>query len=253
MSRSLPDLEVLGEGAPSSGRPPLLLVPGLGHTAHCWDNWRTAATEAGYPAYAMSLSGHGGSGGRIRTGRLGRYRDDVLRVAASLPEPPVLVGHSMGGLVSAMAAARQAVRGLVLVATVPARPALGSLGLIARQHPLDALGVLLGRTLPMRPEYMYEGLDAATAATYIAQAGKESPIAQHQLLLHRPPGPPVGGPPVLVVAATADRLVPISDVRATARRYDAELVEFERIGHNLMQDTGWEEPWKAVEEWLSRL
>jgi pimeloyl-ACP methyl ester carboxylesterase len=248
-----PHLEVRGPGPGAApGRPPLLLVPGLGHEAGCWDNWRTAAGAAGHPAYAMSLRGHGTSTGRLRTARLGQYRDDVVRVARSLPEAPILVGHSMGGLVSAMAAARTPARGLVLVATVPARPGFGCLASVARQHPGDAVGLIAGRTLRMRPAYLFEGLDETTAASYVSRAGKESPIAQHQLVLHRPPAAPLGDPPVLVLAATADRLVPLRDVRATARRYDAELVELDGIGHNLMQDSGWERGWAAVEDWLSR-
>ncbi|MFL6097117.1 MAG: alpha/beta fold hydrolase [Blastococcus sp.] len=54
-----------------------------------------AAAEAGYPAYGLSLRGHGGSSGRLRISRLGNYVDDVIAVATSLPAPPVLVGHSM--------------------------------------------------------------------------------------------------------------------------------------------------------------
>lgn len=254
MSRSdVPGLELLGPGpVTDADRPPLLFVPGLGHEAGCWDRWRTAAAAAGYPAYAMSLRGHGTSHGNVRRARLGQYRDDVVRVARSLPEPPVLVGHSMGGLVSAMAAARYAVPALVLVASVPARPALGSLLSIARQHPLDAAGVLAGRTLRMRPEYLFERLDPATAAACIARCGPESPIAQYQLVFHRRPARPFGGARVLALGAPADRLVPVADVRATARYYDADLMEFEGLGHNLMQDEGWEQPWAAVEAWLSR-
>lgn len=246
-------LEVLGPGPGASGNgPPLLFVPGLGHEAGCWDQWRTAAATDGFAPYAMSLRGHGASAGKVRRARLGQYRDDVIRVARSLPERPVLIGHSMGGLVSAMAAARFEVRALVLVAAVPARPAFGSLLSIARQHPADALGVLAGRTLRMRPEYLFERLPAETAAAYIARCGPESWVAQYQLVLHRRPARPLGGAPVLALGAPADRLVPISDVRATARHYDAELAEFPGIGHNLMQDDGWEAPWATVSSWLTR-
>jgi pimeloyl-ACP methyl ester carboxylesterase len=176
----------------------------------------------------------------------------VIRVARSLPEPPVLIGHSMGGLVSAMSAARYPVRALVLVAAVPARPAVGSLLGIARQHPGDAVAILTGRTLPMRPEYLFEALDEETAAVHLARCGQESPIAQSQLIFHRRPAAPVGGAPVLALGAPADRLVPIADVRATARHYGAELVEYDGMGHNLMQDAGWERGWATISGWLDR-
>lgn len=254
MTRPRHGLEVLGpDSTAATDRPPLLFVPGLGHTASCWDQWRGAAVDAGHSAYAMSLRGHGASAGSVRMSRLGHYRDDVIEVASSLPSAPVLIGHSMGALVSAMAAARHPVAGLVMVAGVPAHPGVGSLALLAKQHPLDALSIIAGRTLPMRPEYLFERLDPATAAANIAQAGKESALAQHQILFHRPPAAPLGGAPVLSIGTTADRLVPLRDVRSTARRYGATLIEFDGIGHNMMQDVGWEEPWKAIDGWLASI
>jgi pimeloyl-ACP methyl ester carboxylesterase len=256
VSRTLPELEILGpdaDAASGPGLPPLLFVPGLGHAAGCWDNWRQAASEAGYPAYAMSLRGHGASTGSLLASRLQDYRDDVLRVTAQLPEPPVLVGHSMGGLVSLMAAARQRVCGLVLVASVASRPGVGSFLSVARRHPGDAAQMVIGRTLPMRPEYLYEDLDDATARRWIAGTGHEAPLAQHQIIFHRPPKPPLGDPPILCLAATADRLVPLADVKDTARRYGAALHQFDRIGHNMMQDGGWEKVWADAEAWLRRV
>ncbi len=252
MTGPRPGLEVLGPGpGAADDRTPVLFVPGLGHAAHCWDHWRGAADQAGRPAYAMSLRGHGASARRLRLARMGQYRDDVIEVASSLPSAPVLIGHSMGALVCAMAAAEFPTAGLVMVAGIPAHPGIGSLALVAKQHPVDALSMIAGRTLRPRPEYLYEQLDPATAAAHIAQTGKESALAQHQILFHRPPAAPRGGAPVLSIGATADRLVPIRDVRATARRYGATLREFDGIGHNMMQDVGWEGPWQAIAQWLA--
>jgi pimeloyl-ACP methyl ester carboxylesterase len=243
-------LEVL-EGPPGDpARPPLLFVHGLGHGAWCWEHWMPAAAAAGYPVYAVSLRGHAGSPGRLRTAQLAHYVDDVVRTAAALPRPAVLVGHSMGGLVVQQALARYAAVAGVLVAPVPAHPALASLRTIARQHPLDALGIVVGRSLPMRPEYLFEELPADDGLRHADRCGPESAVVQYQLLLHRPAGPPLGGAPVLVLATPDDRLVPIRGVRATARRYDAELVEFPGMGHDLMLDARWREPLDALLRWL---
>lgn len=245
-------LEVLHRApAEDTGRPPLLFVHGLGHGAWCWEHWMDAAAEAGYPAYAVSLRGHGASPGRLRTATLGQYVDDVVRTAASLPGEAVLVGHSMGGLVVQQALGRYAARAGVLVATVPSRPAVGSLLTVARQHPLDALRIIGGGSLPLRPSYLFSELDPADASRLSARCGGESAVAQYQLLLHRPAPSPRGGAPVLVLGTPDDRLVPIADVRATARRYGARLLEFPGMGHDLMLDARWREPWAAVEAWLS--
>ncbi|MFD2090920.1 alpha/beta hydrolase [Blastococcus deserti] len=236
--------------AEDSGRPPLLFVPGLGHGAWCWERWLDAAAEAGWPAYAVSLRGHGESPGRLRTALLGHYAADVVATATALPRPPVLVGHSMGGLVVQRALARYAARAAVLLAPVPAHPAVASLAAIARRHPLDALRIVGGGSLPLRPEYLFHELGAAEAQTLSDRCGAESALAQYQLLLHRPAGPPLGAPPVLVLATPDDRLVPIRGVRATARRYGAEVVEFPGMGHDLMLDARWRQPLDAMLAWL---
>lgn len=248
-----PKLEVISRTpSPPTGKPPLLFVHGLGHAAWCWENWMDAAVSAGYPAHAVSLRGHRGSEGSLRTSTMGDYVTDVVRTAATLPEPPVVIGHSMGGFVTQMVMARHPVRAGVLVSPVPAHPALGSLLSVARQHPTDALRIVAFKSLPLRPSYLFERLDPVTAGGYSARMGPESPLAQYQLLLHRPQRLPVNGAPVLVLATPEDRLVPIGDVRRTARRYGAQLEEFPGMGHDLMLDEGWEKPFDVMERWLSR-
>ncbi|HEV7824031.1 MAG TPA: alpha/beta fold hydrolase [Mycobacteriales bacterium] len=231
-----------------SDKPTLLFVHGLGHGAWCWEQWLSAACDAGHPAHAVSLRGHGGSAGNLRTARLGQYVDDVVRTAESLSGPVVLVGHSLGGLVVQKALTRYAARAAVLVAPVPAHPAVGSLLAIARQHPTDALRIMVGGTLPLRPEYLFEELDPGEAYVHASRCGAESPLAQFQLLLHRPA--PRTDVPMLVLATPDDRLVPISDVRRTARRYGADLREYPGMGHDMMLDRRWREPLGAMLQWL---
>jgi pimeloyl-ACP methyl ester carboxylesterase len=238
--------------ASGTGKAPLLFVHGLGHGAWCWEHWLDAAADAGHPVAAVSLRGHGGSQGRLRTALLRQYVDDVVEAATALPRPPVLVGHSMGGLVVQRVLARYAAPAAVLVAPVPAHPAVGSLLAIARRHPTDALRIVAGGSLPLRPEYLVHELDPASARSVSDRCGGESALVQYQLLMHRPARSPLGAPPVLVLATPDDRLVPIRDVRATAARYGAELREFPGMGHDLMLDARWREPLEAMLDWLTK-
>lgn len=244
-------LEVLErQPAVDSGRPPLLFVHGLGHGAWCWEHWLQGAADAGYPAHAVSLRGHGGSPGRLRTALLRQYVDDVVATATALPRPAVLIGHSMGGLVVQRALARYAARAAVLVAPVPAHPAVSSLMAIARRHPQDALKLVAGGSLPLRPDYLFHELDPAEAQRLSGRCGGESAVVQYQLLMHRPARPPLGAPPVLVLATPDDRLVPIRGVRSTAARYGARVEEFPGMGHDLMLDARWKKPLAAMLGWL---
>lgn len=232
-------------------KPPLLFVHGLGHAAWCWEDWLVETAAAGHPAYALSLRGHGGSAGPLRTATIGDYVDDVVRTAASLPRRAVLVGHSMGGLVVQKALARYAANAGVLVAPVPAHPAVGSLVSIARRHPLDAVRILAGGSLPLRPDHLVRQLSPTQARAVSERCGKESALAQYQLLLHRPAPPPRGSAPVLVLATPDDALVPIADVRRTARRYGANVREFPGMGHDLMLDRDHLAPARAMLSWLA--
>ncbi|MEX0620130.1 MAG: alpha/beta fold hydrolase [Solirubrobacterales bacterium] len=233
-----------------TGKAPILFVHGAGHGAWCWENWMSAAADAGHAAYAVSLSGHAGSPGTLLRSSLGTYIDDVIRTAASLPSQPVIVGHSLGGLVVQKAIARYPAKGAVLVASIPARPGIGTLASIARRHPNDAAKIMVGGSLPMRAEYLFNRLDPETASAYANRCGNESPAAQFQVLLHLPAGPPKGGAPVLVMGTPNDALVPIADVRNTAKRVGAELIEIPGIGHDMMLDGGWQEPAEAMLGWI---
>ena len=86
-------------------KPPLVLVHG-GAAHAMW--WSVLAPELSrhYYVIAPDLSGHGDSG-RRESYPLEVWADDVLAVSdhAACIGPPVLVGHSMGGLVSIVAAA----------------------------------------------------------------------------------------------------------------------------------------------------
>ena len=110
------------------GRPPLLFVPGFGHGAWAFaEHWLGHAASRGFPAYAVSLRGHGGSEPAPEA-TLRAYAHDVVQVAAGLPRQAVLVGHGAGALVVAHALARYPARAAVLVA-----PVFGGWGVWARR------------------------------------------------------------------------------------------------------------------------
>ena len=112
--------------------PPLyVFLHGMGLNAHGFD---PVVLALGAPAVALDLPGHGRSDGREDA----NYRPDLLAADVLMaleqlaPEPFVLVGHSLGGLVAAIAApilgAR--LRGLVIVDITPGVSPQGDAGAI---------------------------------------------------------------------------------------------------------------------------
>ncbi len=93
-------LEVISRGAegPRQMAPPLLFVHGAWHAAACWDeHFLPYFAELGFECHALSLRGHGRSGGAegLKFYRISDYVSDVCSVARGLREPPIVVAHSI--------------------------------------------------------------------------------------------------------------------------------------------------------------
>jgi len=108
-------------GAPD--RPPALLLHGGGQTRHSWKRTATTLARHGYHALAVDLRGHGDSGWSPDGDyEIDRFAADVRRLAAACTQPPVLIGASLGGIASLIAAGeadRPIAAALVLVDITP--------------------------------------------------------------------------------------------------------------------------------------
>jgi pimeloyl-ACP methyl ester carboxylesterase len=232
--------------------PPVLFVPGFGHGAWVYaEHWLPHTAERGFPAYAMSLRGHGGSGAAGRA-TLRAYTHDVVQVAAGLPRRTVLVGHGAGALVVARAMARYPARAGVLVA--PVFGGWATLGTALRRNPLGTLPAVFGGPLRLgRRQRFSRELPAQLARSYARRRGRASALAQWQLLAHRAPEPAVGHPPVLVLGSPEDRVVSAGALTRAARRYGTAPLLFPGMGHDMMLDARWKEPIDAIIDWLAKL
>ncbi|HTQ77094.1 MAG TPA: alpha/beta hydrolase [Burkholderiales bacterium] len=255
------ELEILSrEAERGPARPPLLFVHGAYVGAWCWEahflDWFAAR---GFDCHAVSLSGHGASRGRERLDALGLadYAADVAEAAASLAQPPVLVGHSMGGLVVQKYLERAAARAAVLACPVPAWGlAPSSLALaFARPALFAQIQRLAGGGRPSR-EALAEALFAAPIALerlngYYARMQRESRRALADMSGWGLPSPwGARRAPTLVVAAARDALIAPHEVRGTALVLGAEYRELAGLGHALMLDAGWESAAQAILGWL---
>ena len=234
------------------GRPPVLFVPGFGHGAWAFaEHWLEHTASRGFPAYAMSLRGHGRSGSAAGRAGLRAYTHDVVQVAASLPRQAVVVGHGAAALVVTRALARYPARAGVLLA-----PVLGGVATLLTslvRNPLGTLPAVLGGPLrPSRTQLFSRELPVTQARAYTARVRGAAPRAQWQLLAPGTAEPAVGDPPVLVVGSPDDRIVSAAALTAAARRYGGAPLLFPGMGHDLMLDARWKEPIDAILDWLEK-
>ena len=107
-------------GGPEDG-PTIVLLHGGGQTRHSWAGTWKLLVEVGWHAWSVDLRGHGDSQWSSEGDySLDAFSNDVLAISRSLPQPPILVGASLGGLASLVAVAEAPVqedvaRALVLV------------------------------------------------------------------------------------------------------------------------------------------
>lgn len=87
----------------NSENPPLVFVHGSYHAAWCWaEHWLPFFSACGFDCYALSLLGQGESdapSGSV-AGTLQTHASDVADfIQKKVLLPPVLLGHSFGGLI----------------------------------------------------------------------------------------------------------------------------------------------------------
>ena len=270
-------------GGPADG-PVIVCVHGLGGSAVNWT--ATAPLLTGTcRVVAPDLAGHGLTRSLGRGTDVASNRALLHRFARSVTGGPViLMGNSMGGMISLLeaSAAPATVAGLILVDPalpfVPARPDPVVAAMFAvlltpglrravqarrrRQAPAELVaGVLrLCCADPSRIDPEVIARHVEVAAQRARFPGTEADFAAAVRSVVRTVGYPLGRAyarrirsvtcPVLLIHGTADRLVPVAAARAAARANPSwSLREFPGVGHvpqlEAPQDTA-----DAVLEWL---
>ena len=246
------------EGAPHPT--PLLFVHGAWHGAWCWDeHFLDFFAEQGFRVAALDLRGHGSSParGRFRTRRLRHYVEDVAEVAATFGTPPIVVGHSMGGMVVQKYLEKHAAPKAVLLASGPPRGVIGVTLRVLRQHPLKFLRANLTWSLyPLvadpddaRALLFSDRMDEVTTLGYTARLQDESYLAFLDMLLLDRPKPKRVSTPVLVLGGQQDTIFPPPEVHATAAAYGTTAVLFDGA-HDLMLEPVWPEVAEHIAGWL---
>lgn len=251
-------LEILTQGE-RSDRPALLFVHGAYHDAHCWEyHYLPWFAGRGWHANAISLRGHGASTGDLQVERPGLtdYLDDIRAAMDRIGGPVVLVGHSMGGVLSQMARAQdRRVIATVLLASSPLRPALRVIAKIFVSEPVAFLrsqlfGDVRSGQRSFATFFFSPSLDPGLKARYVAGLSGESPRALREVFSREAPETPdLSARPVLVIAGRDDWSIPIQDHQRLAEWFSAHI-EICPGSHDLMLDPEWQASAQAIDVWL---
>ncbi|MEK7403370.1 MAG: alpha/beta fold hydrolase [Gemmatimonadota bacterium] len=244
--------------AATTHKPPVLLIHGMFGGAWYWEGYQSLLASRGYSSHAINLRGHHGSRPVHDIGKvpLRDYIADATEVARALKNP-IVIGHSMGGLIAQKLAEAGLCRACVLLAAAPPRwiPVV-SWVLLIRQlkyakgltlfEPLvpdrsDADALMFNRT-PMSdraaffprlvPESGRAGFDASFGIVGVNERRVTAPM--------------------YTVTGSDDKFIVPRVARAIAAKYRAPLKVYDGFAHHIMNEPGWEKPAKDIVDWMDQ-
>jgi pimeloyl-ACP methyl ester carboxylesterase len=236
--------------------------------AASWADWIELAASKGYAAQAFSWPFHEGEPAELRAhidpglGRL-KFGEVVASLAArisELPEKPVLIGHSVGGLAVQKLVDLGLARAGVAISPAPPQGVLTASPTFLRAN-FPHVNPLAGD----RPVIMTADRFAYTFGNTMSRAASdaaferlvvpESRNVPRSLLTSQaridPAAPHV---PLLMIGGDSDHLVPLPLVRRNAARYRdrVEVRGIEGRGHFLCNEYAWERVAGIAFDWLER-
>lgn len=250
----------------------IFLIHGMWGGPWCWTNYRTVLEQRGYRCITAALPYHDVDPRSPPDPRLGvtgllDYAAALESELRRLPARPIVIGHSMGGLLAQILAARGLAKAIVLL--TPAAPAgifAVAPSVIHSFWSIQTTWAFWRR--PVRPTFA----EAVFSMLHLLPTAEQRRI--YDRLVHdsgravfeigywffdasgasRVDASKVTCP-VLVVAAAQDRITPAWAVRQVARKYAALSTcrTFDRHAHWVLGEPGWEEVAGQVAEWLGAL
>jgi pimeloyl-ACP methyl ester carboxylesterase len=248
-------------------KPPLVLIHGMWCTPAVWGEFARRFEAMGFEAHAPALPKPSDPGtlGRISV------RDCTRSVSAWIANkkfrtPPIVVGHSLGGLVAQQLAQTHVFSALILLAPVPPR----GINLIYPAGLRTTISILTSPKFWKRPtrlgwsatrwglfnevpearaRELYEHLVPGSGTVY-------REIAFWFLSKDRPTGVATEKvqTPVFIAGGNLDHIIPVSVVRKIAKLYSgSEFIAYPNSGHWLIEEPITDQLVKTLHAWLGKV
>nr|MBL8409945.1 alpha/beta fold hydrolase [Dechloromonas sp.] len=249
--------------AKKSSRPPVLFIHGAFAGAWMWtETFMPFLADAGFPCYAVSLRGHGGSQGheQMEWHSIADYVDDVGTIIDWLGETPVLVGHSMGGFIVQKFLERHETPGAALLCSVPPQGLIASQFHLMFQKPqlfAEINRIMAGDytdTNTLREALFAGEVDEAMLAVWMSRMQAESHRAIWDMSMFSLPNlHAMHRPPMLILGAEHDVLVPAFLVQSTGHTYGLPVHIFRGMGHAVTHEKEWPLVAAMLRDWLEEI
>ncbi|MBV8979118.1 MAG: alpha/beta hydrolase [Alphaproteobacteria bacterium] len=254
-----------------AARTPVVMIHGAFCGPWAFEHFRKPFEAQGHAVHAPVLRHH--DHGHNPPAALGQvslldYAHDLSQLVKGLGEPPVVIGHSLGGLLAQMLAARGLARALVLLAPSAPWGVMPStmFELASSQTLFFAQGDYRGSVI--RPSYRIaaaHSLDklapaerSAVYARFVPESGQATFETMHWSFDHRRAARVAARDvscPILCLVGSDDRINPPSTVKRIAGRYNGQAVleELPGTSHWLIGEPGWAQIAQRAADWVKAL
>ena len=247
----------------------IVMIHGMWGSGWYWENFKGFFESKGYRCVIPTLRFHDMDPNAVPDPRLGTtslldYAEDLEKLIRELQVRPILMGHSMGGLLAQILGSRGLAKALVLL--TPASPR----GIIALKpsviksfwsglttwgfwrKPLrqtfDEAAYSMLNLMPFESQksiydqFVFEsGRAASEIGFWLFDSKKAARVDESKVTC-----------PVLIIAGEKDRIVPVSITRKIAEKYKrvSTYKEFPDHSHWVVGEPGWQEIAEYIKEWL---
>ena len=248
----------------------ILMIHGMWCGGWVWDNYKAFFKQKGFNCITPNLRFHdvasnGPPNLEIGTTSILDYVEDIKNVVSTLEKPPIIMGHSMGGMLAQIVGSQIPTQAIVCITTA------GPFGISVIQ-PLSVLRSFISISTkwnwwkePMRQTFkeatysmlhllpieeqrgiynrlVFDSGRALFETSYMTFDSQKACSFESSKITC----------PILFVSSKEDRIIPSSSVKKCSLKYKhSTFKEFKNHAHWIIGEQGWQDVSEYIYDWLS--
>lgn len=251
---------------------PIVFIHGLFQNPASWQHWMDYFSERGFDCLAPAYPFHAGDPAALRANpdpdlarlTFSQVMKHLEMVIAALPQPPIVIGHSMGGLAVQTVLNRGKVRAAIAIDSAPPRGIISLQWSFLRAN-FPTVNPLKGNSIcvPSVDWFHYAFCNTLSLADtqteydkYVVPESRNIPRSSTgrdgRIDFARPHAP------LLFIAGGSDTIIPPALNRKNARAYTdtnsrVDFHEFPGRGHYICGQPGWQEVAEYCLDWIDKI